>query len=137
MVNDIHNYKDIMGMKRPNFNRYPKMSMRNRAGQFAPFAALTGHMEAVDETARETDEKLDLDESVKSLIDYKLQEIKAVIGEEPELFVCHFVEDLKKDGGSYENYQARIIKIDEVNRQLIFKDGRKIAFEDLYDISFR
>lgn len=35
-------------MDRPK-SKYPKMSMSDRAAQFAPFAALTGHKEAVIE----------------------------------------------------------------------------------------
>lgn len=43
-------------MDRP-ISKYPKMSMSDRAAQFAPFAALTGHKEAVIEQGRITQEK--------------------------------------------------------------------------------
>lgn len=43
-------------MDRPK-SKYPKMSMLDRAAQFAPFAALTGHKEAVIEQGRITQEK--------------------------------------------------------------------------------
>lgn len=43
-------YDDIIDLPRPE-SRYPRMPRANRAAQFAPFAALTGHEEAIRETA--------------------------------------------------------------------------------------
>ena len=44
-------YDDIIDLLRPAL-KHPRMPRINRAAQFAPFAALTGHEEAVRETAR-------------------------------------------------------------------------------------
>lgn len=132
MTKDIHDYRDIMNIERPEFNRYPKMSMAKRAGQFAPFAALTGHKEAVDEVARRTDEKIILDENAKSLLDYELQRIGSILETRPQVSLTYFVEDLKKDGGAYKDYQGRLVKIDHINRTLVFEDGARIGVEDLY-----
>lgn len=44
-------YGDIIGLPHHVSKRHPQMSMRNRAAQFAPFAALVGHGEAIDNTA--------------------------------------------------------------------------------------
>jgi len=43
----------------------PRMPMANRAAQFSPFAALTGFGEAIDETARLTDRRIELSEAEK------------------------------------------------------------------------
>lgn len=40
-------YKDIIDMPHHVSDSHPQMSMQARAGQFAPFAALTGYDEAV------------------------------------------------------------------------------------------
>lgn len=77
------------------------MTNYNRAAQFAPFAALTGHSEAIDETARLTDSKIELDEYEKEIIDRKLRIITENISTMPEITVCYFVPDEKKAGGAY------------------------------------
>ena len=43
-------YDDIINLPRPE-SKYPRMPRANRAAQFSPFAALTGHEEAIRETA--------------------------------------------------------------------------------------
>ena len=52
-------YEDIIDKERPVSKKRPHMPQRDRAAQFAPFAALTGYDEAVDETAREVTESVD------------------------------------------------------------------------------
>jgi len=46
-------YSDIIDMEHPVSKKHPKMSLHDRSAQFAPFAALTGHSDAIDETAAE------------------------------------------------------------------------------------
>ena len=56
-------YKDIIHLPHHVSDRHPQMSMEARAAQFAPFSALTGFEDAIDETGRQqVDEKLLLDE---------------------------------------------------------------------------
>ena len=45
-------YDDIIGLPHHVSSVHPQMSMYSRAAQFAPFSALTGHEEAIRETAR-------------------------------------------------------------------------------------
>ena len=65
-------YKDIIDLPHYTSSKHPRMSMQNRAGQFAPFAALTGYSDAVRETARLTDERIELDEGIKLMLNDKL-----------------------------------------------------------------
>ena len=51
MSKDYEKYADIINLPHHVSKRHPRMSMHNRAAQFAPFAALTGHGEAIDSTA--------------------------------------------------------------------------------------
>ena len=53
---DNHSYDDIINLPHPTSKNHPCMSLHDRAAQFAPFAALTGHGAAIKETARLTDE---------------------------------------------------------------------------------
>ena len=64
-------YDDIIDLPHPNPRNHIRMKVSSRAAQFAPFAALTGHSEAIMEFARLTDEKIELDESMKSSINKK------------------------------------------------------------------
>jgi len=45
-------YKDIIDMEHPSSDKHPRMSMVSRGAQFAPFAALTGFEEEIEETGR-------------------------------------------------------------------------------------
>ena len=51
-----NSYDDIINLPHPVSKNHPQMPFRDRAAQFAPFAALTGHDAAIKETARLTDE---------------------------------------------------------------------------------
>ena len=52
-----NSYDDIINLPHPVSKNHPQMPLRDRAAQFAPFAALTGHDAAIKETARLTDER--------------------------------------------------------------------------------
>jgi len=51
-------YSDIINLPHYESKRHPRMSMMARAAQFAPFAALTGYNEAIDETAQRNAEEM-------------------------------------------------------------------------------
>lgn len=134
MKNDMQKYEDILYMPHPTSVNHPRMSMMDRAAQFAPFAALTGHKEAVNETARVTEEKRILDENKKAFLDEQLQMILEHIKERPQIKVTYFIPDEVKEGGCYETIEKCIRRIDEVERILQFVDGVKIRIEDIYEI---
>lgn len=50
-------YEDIINLPHHVSVRHPQMSRQDRAAQFAPFAALTGHKDAIRETERLTERK--------------------------------------------------------------------------------
>ena len=77
------------------------MSISARAAQFAPFAALTGHSDAIIETARLTDNKIELDESIKGAINQKLMTLKTNLKKCPIVTITFFSPDKKKAGGRY------------------------------------
>ena len=110
------------------------MTILNRAAQFAPFAALTGYNDAISETARLTDEKINLDENHKEMLDEKLQMISEHINEHPEVTVTYFSADEKKAGGTYLTNTGWIKKIDSYEQAIVMQNGFRVLIKDIYDL---
>lgn len=127
-------YADIINLPHHVSSKHPQMSISDRAAQFSPFAALTGHEEAIKETARLTDERIELDEDRKHRLNEKLQTILRTNEKYPKVSVLYFVPDTKKTGGSYARYTGRIKKIDEYEKILVMTDGTKIEIDQIYEI---
>ena len=127
-------YDDIINMPHHRSTKHPHMSMIDRAAQFSPFAALTGHDAAIKETARLTVEKLELTEGSKATIDAKLQIIMDAIRGQPEITVTYFKPDERKDGGAYLQITRKVKKIDVIERTIIFTDRSAVPVEDILDI---
>lgn len=53
---NMEKYGDIIHLSRPTSKNHPSMPVLDRAAQFAPFAALTGHNEAIQEVIRQSQE---------------------------------------------------------------------------------
>ena len=127
-------YNDIMNLPHHVSTKRPQMSMLDRAAQFSPFAALTGYDDAIHETARLTDEKIDLSEEEKEALDRKQQILLEKLSERPALAVTYFVPDNKKSGGAYVTKCGNLKKMDRIERMMILIDGTKIPLDDVYDI---
>lgn len=127
-------YSDIIGLPHHVSETHPHMAMIDRAAQFSPFAALTGYDDAMEETARLTDQKLELDETRKEQISEQLLLLHENAKERPAAAVMYFVPDQKKAGGAYITHSGMIKKVDELEQLLIFADGTKIPFDDIYTV---
>lgn len=131
-------YDDIIDLPHPVSKRHPQMPLSDRAAQFAPFAALTGHDEAIRETARLTDSSVELDEEQKEKLDQRLQMLLTEIGEDPlrehEIKATYFQPDEKKDGGAYVSVSGCVKKMDVYRRQILFTDGTALPMEHLISI---
>lgn len=110
------------------------MPLGDRAAQFAPFAALTGHSAAVEETARLTRERIELDENCKALLDQKLRGIRDHLSQRPEISVTYFIPDQKKEGGSYETVKGCVTGINEYEKTITLSDGTKIPMKEIIEI---
>ena len=129
-------YDDIMEKSRP-LSRREKMPLGDRAAQFSPFAALSGYEEAVEETARLTDEKKSLTEDAVAALNEKLCTILRYLDESPEIRICYFVPDARKSGGEYVTVRGRVKRIDEYESCLIMDGGRVIPLEQIREIEGR
>ncbi len=127
-------YDDIINMPHHKSAKHPQMSMINRAAQFSPFAALTGHGEAIKETARLTDERVELDESVKAVIDERLQYIEENIKSKPTATVTYFEPDDRKEGGEYVTVTGKVKKIDSAANCIIMTNGMIIPICEIFNI---
>lgn len=126
-----HRYDDIISLPHYVSTKHPRMAPIDRAAQFSPFAALTGHEEAIQETARITDERMELAESSKELLDMRLQIIREHLAEKPEVTVTFFEPDQKKCGGAYVKITGRIKRIDEYEGKLELEGGISISMVDV------
>ena len=127
-------YEDIINLPHHVSPKRPQMSMQDRAAQFSPFAALTGYEDAIKETGRLTDVKIELRDEERVLLDQKQQYLQEHIGDRPEITITYFVPDEKKSGGAYISISGRMKRVDEYARQFVLTDGKKIPLDDIIDI---
>lgn len=129
-------YDDIINMPRFVSKRYPQMSMHDRAAQFSPFAALTGYDDAIKETARLTDKKINLDEDVLQKLDEILFVIRKKLdsGQKCRTVISYFEKDLKKDGGRYLDISGEVKRIDGYRNVIVLMDGNIIPIKDVMNI---
>ena len=113
---------------------HPQMMISNRAAQFAPFQALTGYGEAIRETERLTDKRIELDESEKEKINLQLLWMKDRQEECPNVKLTYFVPDEKKEGGKYVTVSGRLKKMKESEHLLVLEDGTRIKIEEIVEI---
>ena len=128
-------YSDIINLPHFESKKHPRMSIEARSAQFAPFAALTGYEDAIKETARLTDKKIEIDEGLKIILNNKLQYILKNIDLNPIITFTYFKKDSKKSGGKYIEKEGIVKKIDNIEGNIILKDKTKIKIEDLINIT--
>ena len=133
-------YADIIDLPHWESPSRPRMSLYNRAGQFSPFAALSGYDDIIREEARETGAWIEPGESQREQIDRCLNEIAQSMarGQRAGAEITHFIPDAKKDGGAYATVEGNVRKLDPVRRKLLIteKTGREteIDFDRITDI---
>lgn len=128
------NYDDIISLPHHESAKHPKMPALDRAAQFMPFAALTGHNAAVMETERLTDTKMELDEMKKEELNEHLQFIKEQLLQKPQISITYFLPDTQKNGGAYLTITGTVRKIEETRHQVIMENGTVIPMDDIYEI---
>ena len=121
-------YEDIIHLPYPR--KPQRMSNYDRAAQFSPFAALTGHEEAIAETARLTDTAIELGEDGISMLNEKLRCLEP--GQ--DLTVVYFRPDARKSGGAYVRHTGRLKRVEEHRSTLVMADGAVIELGRICDI---
>ena len=129
------NYDDIINLPRHVSDKHPKMSIHDRAAQFAPFAALTGHSEAVGEAGRYVDEKIHLGEDVIKEIQDALNYIQEHISQSPQVTITYFVADGRKQGGRYVTEAVRVKRVNDLDKAICLDNGVNINFGNIFRIA--
>lgn len=127
-------YEDMLDLPHPVSKNHPQMSIENRAAQFSPFAALTGHEEAIEETARVTECFCPPGEKEQRVLDEKVRILREQLSTHPSLTVTYFLKDQKKEGGSYVTVTGMIRRIDEEERTFVFTDTTVIPIKDIVQL---
>ena len=122
-------YDDILNLPHHTSAVQPAMPMQNRAAQFAPFAALVGYDALIRETARLTDQKVELDESVKAELNEKLRLLLELLPQQPEVTITYFQPDGRKAGGAYRTANGIVRKFLLNENLLVMMDGSKIPVD--------
>jgi hypothetical protein len=126
MTDNKNDYSDIINLPHHVSSRHPQMSMSDRAAQFSPFAALTGHEEAITETARLTDTWAEPDEDKKVELDEIINIIRRRLEYNPEIVCVYFEPDERKSGGAYTTVTGKVKKIDDFSHHIILENGDSI-----------
>ena len=125
-------YKDMVTRPHPDPKYHTRMPMENRAAQFAPFAALTGYEEAVEEAHRLTDHRPELSEEENDALDRALQQ--ALEEKEKPVTITRFIPDARKEGGRIVTKKGRIRRLDAYHRRLVMEDGEKIPLGEVLEL---
>lgn len=115
----------------------PRMSLPQRAAQFAPFAALTGYDAVLAETARQTEAEVVLEDSEVAQINRRLCWVKENLGKMPKVEIRMFCPDGRKSGGSYRTLSGKVVKIDEYSQKLRLESGEWVEFKRIVQLLIR
>ncbi|MDO4267982.1 MAG: hypothetical protein Q4C73_05870 [Eubacteriales bacterium] len=134
-------YEDMLELPHHVSGVHPQMSIRDRAAQFAPFAALSGHSAAIRETARLTEEAPELEEAELEILDRRLRFLRERLQErhgfsldgEP-VRVLYFQPDGRKAGGRYVSCTGVVKKLQEYEGLLIMEDNTRIPIRDIAEL---
>ena len=128
-------YNDIINLPHHVSSTRAPMSMQDRAAQFSPFAALVGYDDAIRETGRLTDQKIELGEEQLSVLNRKYQILTQHLSDHPEVTIVYFEPDKFKSGGAYLSVTGVVKKIREYEAEIILEDGTVISIESILEIS--
>ncbi len=128
-------YSDIIDLPHHVSKKHSQMPISDRAAQFAPFAALTGHSAAMKETERLTEDMVQLTEDETYMLNEKLQFVLEH-KDEVQVQITYFVPDERKEGGRYETVLGYVEKIDRFNKKIRIRSGENISVCDIISINF-
>lgn len=128
-------YDDIIDLPHPVSTKHPPMSMLQRAAQFAPFAALTGHGAAIQEAGRLTDTQKVLEEYDNRHLNEKMASILNDLSQHPSVTITYFLPDARKEGGAYVTTSGVLRKYDEYLKVLTLEDGTQIDIPYIIDVA--
>lgn len=130
-----HKYDDIIHLPHHESSHRAGMPMSDRAAQFAPFAALTGYEEVIEETGRLTQPAAELTDSSVEKLNEKLRVLAENSHHSPTVTVVYFQPDSRKAGGSYVTVTGCVKRIDAYSQQMQLTDGCRIPLEAIIKLT--
>ena len=134
MKESIDKYQDIINLPHHVSKKHPQMSRYERAAQFAPFAALSGYEDIIKEEGRLTDNRIEINEEAKFILDRKMQILMNSIDKKPFISVTYFVPDERKSGGEYVSINEYIKKIDVLQQIVVTENGIVVPVIEIVDM---
>lgn len=128
-------YDDIINLPHHVSPTRQRMSMHDRAAQFAPFSALTGYEESIVEAGRLTEERRELSETEQTELNKRVNFLAKSLKSNPEVDIVYFVPDERKSGGEYQSVTGMIKTISLPERIITLNSGQAIRLDDILDIS--
>ena len=128
-------YDDIINLPHYEPKNHPRMSMMNRAAQFAPFSAVAGHEAAIREAGRITDGWMDIADSGNEELNRKMELLLTRLSEHPMVTIEYFLPDQHKSGGSYHTVSGTVRRIDEYERVIELMDRQKIPIDFIRNLT--
>ena len=126
-------YKSIINMPHHVSESFAPMSKMDRAAQFAPYSALSGYEDAVEETARLTDNPIELDDYEKDRINATLSELLTA-SPDTIVEVTYFRPDKIKNGGAYVSVTGQLSYVNEVERELVLIGGYRVIIDEISEL---
>lgn len=124
-------YDDIIHLPHPVSRRHPAMPQADRAAQFSPFAALTGYDAAIQETARQTHRRIELDEDAREELDLRLRLLEDSLSGPCPVQVTWFCPDERKEGGAYRTAEGQVRRLNRLTRTLELEGGIRIPLDEV------
>jgi len=131
---DFSRYADMLDLPHHISETRAQMSLHDRAAQFAPFAALTGYEDAIEEMGRLKDLQTELDENRKENLNGQIRLLLDIVSAQPEVEITWFAEDERKQGGKYLTSYGRLLKHDAISNTLTVSGIGEIKIENIYQI---
>lgn len=129
-------YRELLHLPHHRSQTHAPMPRRDRAAQFAPFAALTGFDAQLRETERQTQAQAEPNEDALQELDQSLHTLFACVHTQPAVQVRWFVPDAKKSGGAYKTAAGRVLQLDRNRSLLVLDSGPVIALGAIAELRF-
>lgn len=129
-------YRELLHLPHHRSQTHTPMPRRDRAAQFAPFAALTGFDAQLRETERQTQAQAEPNEDALQELDQSLHTLFACVHTQPAVQVRWFVPDAKKSGGAYKTAAGRVLQLDRNRSLLVLDSGPVIALGAIAELRF-
>lgn len=123
----MNKYDDIINISRWEPQNHARMSLKSRASQFAPFAALSGHDAAIKKMTI-------LDEITMEILNKKLSFLIDNIEEHPMIEVHYCLREDNKGDYIQHVHNGKIRRIEDFENMVVFEDGKIVSIPSIFDI---